>query len=159
MNFENACILVQLDNNETEWFNLNDYSTYEDLLEDYLSNPLRLYGYPYVVDYEDVHSHFIEKNQLNPEFFEVLEVYNKLTVRDQPAYIIWLNNDPSVWSEEAFYESYRGEWESMLDFAMHMMHECHTIPEFLERYIDYEKFADDLSYDYWEEEGYIFGNY
>jgi antirestriction protein len=45
---------------------------------------------------------------------------------------------------EGFEEAYSGEWGSEEEFAEDLMRECHEIPEHLEFYIDYEKFARDL---------------
>ncbi|QTA79832.1 Antirestriction protein [Desulfonema limicola] len=45
---------------------------------------------------------------------------------------------------EKFEEAYRGEYKNKKDFAYQLMHDCYTIPEFLESYIDYEGYARDL---------------
>ncbi len=45
---------------------------------------------------------------------------------------------------EGLEEAYSGEWGSEEEFAEDLMRECHEIPEHLEFYIDYEKFARDL---------------
>ncbi len=45
---------------------------------------------------------------------------------------------------EGFEEAYSGEWGSEEEFAEDLMRECYEIPEHLEFYIDYEKFARDL---------------
>ncbi|QTA82717.1 Antirestriction protein domain-containing protein [Desulfonema limicola] len=45
---------------------------------------------------------------------------------------------------EKFEEAYRGEYKNKKDFAYQLMHDCYTIPEFLESYIDYESYARDL---------------
>lgn len=45
---------------------------------------------------------------------------------------------------EGFEEAYSGEWDSEEEFAEDLMRECYEIPEHLEFYIDYEKFARDI---------------
>lgn len=49
-------------------------------------------------------------------------------------------------------DNYEGEWDSFQDFAEYTFNECygHEIPEHIRFYIDYEAFARDLSYDYFE---------
>ena len=159
MNFEDASIEVEMLDNETQWFHLNDYDDYEHLLSEYQNNPLKLHDYPFVVDYSDIHPYYIEKNKLNPEFFEVLAVYADLEEYEKKPYIIFLNNDPSAYERNSFMDSYQGHWNSFLEFATNYMQDCYGIPKALERYIDYEAFADDLSYEFWEEDGYVFSNY
>jgi antirestriction protein len=62
-------------------------------------------------------------------------------------------------AKEAFEESYLGE-TTLEEYAEQLIDECYNIPAQIARYIDYEKFARNLSYDgYWEENGYVFGPY
>lgn len=51
------------------------------------------------------------------------------------------NTDDDV---EKFQESYHGEYKDKEDFARMMLNECHTVPDFLQNYIDYEAYARDL---------------
>jgi antirestriction protein len=58
-------------------------------------------------------------------------------------------------------DSYYGEFESFTDLAYHLMEETgdlDQIPENLRSYFDYEKFGDDLSFDFFESNGYYFRN-
>ncbi|MCB9719695.1 MAG: antirestriction protein ArdA [Candidatus Omnitrophica bacterium] len=47
-------------------------------------------------------------------------------------------------TEEGFEEAYQGEWDSEEAFAENLADETMEIPEHLQYYIDYEKFARDL---------------
>lgn len=61
---------------------------------------------------------------------------------------------------EKFEESYRGKYDSLLDYATELFDEVYadSIPENLRSYIDYEAFARDLGFDgYHFESGYMFG--
>jgi antirestriction protein len=48
----------------------------------------------------------------------------------------------------------------MEDFAYDLVEQgaFGEIPDSIANYLDYEKIARDLSYDYWEEDGHIFRN-
>lgn len=62
-----------------------------------------------------------------------------------PAYAAFVNHTGGDGSE--FEESYRGEYESLEDFAVEFLDETgqlDAIPENLRYYFDYEKFANDL---------------
>ena len=55
-------------------------------------------------------------------------------------------------------DAYTGEYKSWSDFAYDMAENCFSIPEEISHYFDYEKFGNDLSYDYFENNGYFFRN-
>jgi antirestriction protein len=78
------------------------------------------------------------------------------------AVLTFLSNDsfPSIDdAKEAFDESYCGKM-SLEEYAEQLIDECYNIPAQIARYIDYEKFARDLSYDgFWEDNGYVFRPY
>ena len=64
------------------------------------------------------------------------------------------------WDRERFEESYQGEWDSFEDFAEHLadetiegLRDCESL---LARYFDYDAFARDLRYDYYEVDGHVF---
>ena len=68
-------------------------------------------------------------------------------------------------TKEAFEEAYQGEWDSEEAFAENLAEETMEIPEHLQYYIDYEKFARDLFIDdYFSADGegrkvYVFSRY
>ena len=45
---------------------------------------------------------------------------------------------------EDFEEANCGKWDSEEEFAENLMRECYNIPQELENYIDFKKFADEL---------------
>jgi antirestriction protein len=62
---------------------------------------------------------------------------------------------------DAIQDSYYGQYDDFTDFAYHLMEETgdlEQIPESLRGYFDYEKFGHDLSYDFFESNGYFFRN-
>lgn len=61
------------------------------------------------------------------------------------AYVAYANNIGLDYATvEGFEESYRGEYDSKLDFATELFDECMDVPNHLANYIDYEKYANDL---------------
>lgn len=56
-------------------------------------------------------------------------------------------------------DAYQGHYDTLLNFACELLEdtgELNQIPEHLQRYFDYEAFAHDLSFDYFESNGHIF---
>jgi antirestriction protein len=66
-----------------------------------------------------------------------------------------------VSSVENVEDAYQGEYKDWTDFAYELLEQTgdlQELPENLRYYFDYEKFGRDLSYDYFESEGYFFRN-
>jgi antirestriction protein len=76
---------------------------------------------------------------------------------DVDALNLYLNN---IGDLDNFAEAYSGHHRSFEAFAEDLFDEMYAqdIPDHIKSYIDYEKFARDLKYDYWEENGYVFRN-
>jgi hypothetical protein len=56
-----------------------------------------------------------------------------------------------------FRDAYCGQWSSMADFAEEHTRDCHEIPDWLDRHIDWDSVAQDYEHDYWESDfGHIF---
>jgi len=58
-------------------------------------------------------------------------------------------------------DAYYGEFDDFTDFAHHILEECgdlDQIPENLRYYFDFEAYGRDLSYDFFESNGYFFRN-
>jgi antirestriction protein len=55
-------------------------------------------------------------------------------------------------------DAFTGEYKSWSDFAYDMAENCFSIPEEISAYFDYDKFGHDLSFDYFESNGYFFRN-
>ncbi len=85
------------------------------------------------------------------QFYELIDDY------DEEAVKIYLDN---IGNLDNFEEAYNGHHRSFEVFAEELFDEfyAHDIPDHLKTYIDYEKFARDLKYDYWEKDGHVFRN-
>ncbi len=101
---------------------------------------------------------FIEKyGERNLKYYEDLEqAKNKLSdhssLNDEEASTVlqeFLDNFD--WTDLSYIvDSYNGMYEDLLEFATQLFDDCYIseIPKNLRGYIDYQKFADDLRYDY-----------
>lgn len=58
------------------------------------------------------------------------------------AYASYIGQDYA--DADNFEEAYCGEWDSEEEYAEDLMQQCYEIPEYLQFYIDYEKWARDL---------------
>ncbi|MCA9407191.1 MAG: antirestriction protein ArdA [Candidatus Omnitrophica bacterium] len=71
--------------------------------------------------------------------------YAQLIEQHGEAYVAYVNYiGVDYATEEGFQEAYQGEWNSEEAFAENLADETMEIPEHLQYYIDYEKFARDL---------------
>lgn len=87
---------------------------------------------------------------------------------DDDAFTAWCDNFhiTSDYEEQvdAYTDSYAGCYDTFLSYAEEMFDDTMEVPDHLSAYIDYEKFARDLQYDYWTHEDsahgvvYIFRN-
>lgn len=90
------------------------------------------------------------------EGFEGLRLSEYESIKDVAQYAQLIEEHGEAWAlyaeyvgtdyatKEAFEEAYQGEWDSEEDFAENLASEIMDIPEHLQFYIDYEKFARDL---------------
>ena len=87
---------------------------------------------------------------------EIADIVTALEAAEEPAALIALAENNGETVREAamsFEDAYNGEWDSELAYATDHMESCHTIPDELANYIDYEAFRRDLFCgDYWSED-------
>ena len=129
-----------------KWLDLTTFKTVEELKEavDKIANYLgSIYGDEWAIhDY----SNFPNMGE-NPDLEKVIEVAE--LVEEQGFEKI--NSFLEVFSIEDlgyFEDSYCGHWNNFQEYAQDYFDNCYEVPEHLENYIDYEKFANDLNYDY-----------
>lgn len=85
----------------------------------------------------------------NPDLEKVIEVAEKIEEEGFDKINAFLEVY-SIEDLDSFDESYCGEWDSFQEYAEDYFDSCYEVPSHLENYIDYEKFANDLSYDHHE---------
>ena len=101
----------------------------------------------------------------DPDVFDGLDEYGayaELVEQHGEAYHLYYDNTGNE-SESSFEDAFAGSWSSFQEYAEQLIDDCYEIPDHLASYIDYEKWARDLEYDYFTCEGsdgdtYIFRN-
>ena len=53
-------------------------------------------------------------------------------------------------------DKFVGHYESLEDIGREMADSCERIPQWIERYFDYESYGRDIAYDWYEDDGYYF---
>lgn len=92
-------------------------------------------------DYEDFGSiHLEEYTDLETisEMAEIIEEHGDLGAE----LIAYHGNCPDL--AKSALDGYCGEYDSEKDYAQQLMNDCYEVPEYLQYYIDYDKFARDL---------------
>lgn len=153
-----------------EWLDLSNYS---DISEFYAAcnelhsdepDPEFMFQ-----DYEGIPECFVSESHLSEKYFEYRDAVSDLSENDLEAFNIWLaNNHTDLTKEDVSdlissfqddYQGYQDGFNPQLDFAEQLFDECylHDVPESIQYYIDYQKFANDLFMgDYWETDGHVF---
>ena len=122
----------------------SDESDPEFMMQDYMCFPDNMYSESMNAD--DVQK-IIDWAQLDADDREILAGYIEVTG----------NDDADIQTAR---DHYHGNYDDFTDFAEQIMNDCYNIPENLIYYIDYEKFARDLKYDYYHaENGNIYSAY
>jgi len=88
------------------------------------------------------------------EYVQLIDDYSEEAVA---AYLE--NQDITCLSE--FSEAYMGEWDSGAEFAQNIAEDCCEIPRNMSSWIeiDWQASWENLTYDYYMEDGHIFRNY
>lgn len=90
-----------------------------------------------------------------PTLIEIQEAADGGHVSPAVVMAYWAN----VGDVEHAVEAYQGQYKSNAEFAEEQITSMEKIPEYLENYIDWDRFsADLLSADYFEVDGYYFRN-
>lgn len=85
---------------------------------------------------------------------------NELTPFEQSIFKVWKEyGHTGNWEECS--DAFAGIHDSVEDFGYDVMQSCYDIPEYLESYINYEKYGRDLLLggDYWSSENFYFRNF
>ena len=131
-----------------KWLDLTTFKTVEELKEavDRIANYLgSIYGDEWAIhDY----SNFPDMGE-NPDLDKVIEVAEKIEEEGFDKINAFLEVY-SIEDLDNFEESYCGEWNSFQEYAEDYFDSCYEVPDYLTYYIDYKKFANDLSYDHHE---------
>ena len=126
-----------------EWIDAGDYSDKEDFIEACKElhkdepDPELMFQ-----DYEGFPSVFYGESDIDSRLWDwlALDESNREIVE------VWLSENSICNSEDlqSIIDSYTGQYDSWEDYAEQITNECHSIPEHLENYIDWEKMGRDM---------------
>ena len=144
----------------SSWLTLNDYNDWEEILEELKKQGFELDEIDeelFVQDIENFPADSENWDYVNPqEFFEILKKSGVLD--DETKYELM----DAFCSIEGYREwkrlvdSYEDRWDDDIylwrnydwyDLGYELLHEGNNIPEYLDNYIDYAKYGEELSYD------------
>ncbi len=151
-----------------EWFNLTDYSSKEEFLEDATTyvNGLGDFSPEFCFsDYEASFEvkEFVNESWVSEELWDLLEL-SSYELNMVTAYISYCGLQGKAVSElmEEAQEHFVGEYASSEDFAYETVQELgclDNIPDFIACHIDYEGIARDLMIEHFSVNNYYFRSY
>lgn len=148
----------------SKWLDLEDFDSYEEIEEELTKEGFELYGIDeklFIQDIDGIDAKAMNCDYIHPkDLFELLQEadvisndYNYemmsafLEVRTWEDFKNRVNNCGSNWCDDIYL--YKDtDW---YDLSYNFMHECYQIPDYLDNYIDYERYANELKYDGFEE--------
>ena len=148
----------------SKWLDLEDFETYEEIEEELTKEGFELDGIDEELFIQDIDG--IDAKDMNCDYIHPKDLFELLTEADvisndynyemMSAFLevrTWedlknrVNNCGSNWCDDIYLYKNQ-DW---YDLGYNLMHECYQIPDYLDNYIDYERYANDLRYDGFEE--------
>ncbi|MBQ0017435.1 MAG: antirestriction protein ArdA [Clostridiales bacterium] len=148
----------------SKWLNLSDYYCWDEIEEELKKEGFKLDGIDeelFIQDIEGLPADCKNWDSTNPQdLFETLQDANVLCdeyknnvmqafleVRNFDEFEQRVKDNGSNWDEDIYiYEN-----TSWYDLGYNFLHESHSIPDFLDSYIDYERYGEEYKYDGFEE--------
>lgn len=148
----------------SKWLDLYDYESWEEIEEELKIEGFDLNGIDeelFIQDIDGLETNICNWDYMHPQRlfelikeseiledtykFDIMEAF--LEVRSFDEFENRVNSYGSRWTDDIYL--YRNmDW---YDIGYEFLHECHQIPDYLDNYIDYEKFGEELKYDGYEE--------
>ena len=148
----------------SKWLDLEDFESFEEIEEELTKQGFELNGIDeelFIQDIDGIDAKDMNCDYINPkDLFELLQeadvISNDYNYKIMSAFLevrTWedfknrVNNCGSNWCDDIYL--YKDtDW---YDLGYNFMHECYQIPDYLDNYIDYERYANELKYDGFEE--------
>ena len=148
----------------SEWLDLDDFDSFEEIEEELTKQGFELDGIDEELFIQDIEG--ISANSCNWDYIHPKDLFELLSEADV------ISNDYNYEIMSAFLEvrtwddfksrvdSYGSSWcddiylykdTDWYDLGYNLMHECYQIPDYLDNYIDYQRYGEDLKYDGYEE--------
>ena len=148
----------------SKWLDLSDYEDWSDIEEELKHEGFQLNGIDeelFIQDIDNFPDCNVNWDYMHPKrFFELLkesEILNDsykyetfeafLEIESFDEFERRVDNKGSDWDEDIYLYKNR-DW---YDLGYEFLHECHQIPDFLDNYIDYQRFGEELKYDGYQE--------
>ena len=141
----------------SKWLDLEDFDTYEEIEEELTKEGFELDGIDEELFIQDIDG--IDAKDMNCDYIHPKDLFELLTEADvisndynyeiMSAFLeirSWedfknrVNDCGSNWTDDIYL--YKNE--DWYDLGYNLMHECYQIPDYLDNYIDYKRYGEDL---------------
>ncbi len=155
------------ENNEralgSKWLDLEDFDTYEEIEEELIKQGFELDGIDeelFIQDIEGINASDMNCDYIHPkDLFELLQEADVIS-NDKNYELMSAFLEVRTW--EDFENRVKGysDWTDDIylykdtdwyDLGYNLMHDCYQIPDYLESYIDYKRYGEDLQNSGFEE--------
>lgn len=148
----------------SEWIDLSDYSSYEEIEEELEKEGFELNGIDeelFIQDIEGLPSDCCNWDYTHPkDLFELLQEADVIDDSDKYDTLMAYLEVRSFDDFKNRVSSYGSNWDCDIylyphtdwyDLGYNFLHDCYQIPDYLDNYIDYERYGNELKYDGFEE--------
>ena len=143
----------------SDWLDFSDYDTYEEIEEELKKQGFELDGIDeelFIQDIEGIEDSSTNWDYIHPKnLFETLKesgiLYDDYKYKTFEAFLEIesfseferrVEDSGDRWDDDIYlYEDY-----SWYDLGYYYLHDCHQIPDFLDNYIDYERYGEEFRY-------------
>lgn len=148
----------------SKWLDLSDYSEWDEIIEELKKEGFELDGIDeelFIQDVEGISDNSVNWDYVNPEtLFNTLNESGVLT-NDYKYKVFCAFLEVRCFDDfEERVKSHGERWDDDIilwenrdwyDLGYEFLHDCHNIPDYLDNYIDYKRYGEELSYDGFQE--------
>ena len=147
----------------SKWLDLEDFDTYEEIEEELTKEGFEFDGIDeelFIQDIDGIDAKDMNCDYIHPkDLFELLQEADVIS-NDYNYEIMSAFLEVRTWDDFTNRVKGRSDWtddiylyknEDWYDLGYNLMHECYQIPDYLDNYIDYKKYGEDLRYCGYEE--------
>lgn len=148
----------------SKWLDLSDYSEWDEIASELKKEGFELDGIDeelFIQDVEGISDNSVNWDYVNPEtLFNTLNESGVLT-NDYKYKVLCAFLEVRCFDDfEERVKSHGERWDDDIilwenrdwyDLGYEFLHDCHNIPDYLDNYIDYKRYGEELSYDGFQE--------
>ena len=148
----------------SKWLDLSNYSYWDEIVEELKKEGFELDGIDeelFIQDVEGISDNSVNWDYVNPErLFNTLNESGVLTNEYKYKVFCALLEVRCFDDFEELVKSHGDSWDDDIilwenrdwyDLGYEFLHDCHNIPDYLDNYIDYKRYGEELSYDGFQE--------